>query len=319
MDHENREKTTLFVVGCPRSGTTWVQLLLSQHPRVATAPETQIFAYYLDFFRKQWLWEREGPGGKRHGGAGLNRLLDDEEFDDLCRGTARFVLEKIAARNPDGTVVVEKSPRHALQAAWIARLFPDARFLHVVRDPRDTAASLFAAGAAWAPWAPRNPTDAAALWRDCVTGAREVSGDDTRYRELRYEDVRAEPVERLQGVLDWLGLPADRSLCEDAVERCRLDRLQQNVSGDSAPIPNRKSPDGFFRRGVVGGWQDELSAWKVRIIEDHCADLMDDIGYERVSGASSIPLARVRDGLHRALSRLHGGLDWRVERLIRRV
>ncbi|MFV1985841.1 MAG: sulfotransferase [Gemmatimonadota bacterium] len=319
MNGEFGKSTTVFIVGCPRSGTTWIQLLLAHHPLVATAPETQIFAYYLESFKKQWLWEQEGAGGKRHGGAGLNRLLSEEEFDDLCRETANFVLEKIASRNPDGRVVVEKSPRHALQAAWISRLLPDARFLHVVRDPRDTAASLLAAGASWAPWAPRNPTGAGKLWLECVEGARQVGGDDVTYRELRYEDVRKDPVVAVQGVFDWLGLPDDRELCEHAVEQCRLDRLQENVSGDSLPIPNRKSPIGFFRRGVVGGWQDELSGWKVRVIEDICGPLMDEYGYERAATSSSFPIATVRRGLHEGLTRLHGGLDWRIKRLIRRI
>lgn len=310
-------KTTLFIVGCPRSGTTWVQLLLAQHPLVATAPETQIFAYYLDGFRKQWNWEREGPGGKRYGGAGLSRLLSEDEFDDLCRGAAAFVLDRIAEANPEGRVVIEKSPRHALQADWIHRLFPDARFLHVVRDPRDTAASLFAAGASWAPWAPRNPTDAATLWRDHVEAARCVADSET-FLELRYEALREDPVSRLGELYHWLDLPADRETCEHAVERCRLARMREGGSGDQ-PIPTGISPAGFFRRGVVGGWVDELAGWQVRVIEDICGSLMDELGYERVGSAASAPLARIRRTLHTGLSRFRGALDWRLARLIRRV
>ncbi|HEY0304235.1 MAG TPA: sulfotransferase, partial [Longimicrobiales bacterium] len=120
----------LFIVGCPRSGTTWMQLLLAQHPSIATAPETQIFAYYLEPMRKQWAQERAGAG--RNGSAGLSRLLSDAEFEELCRTSAEFVLEKIRQRNPAAAVVAEKSPKHALQADFIQRLFPDAYFLHVV-------------------------------------------------------------------------------------------------------------------------------------------------------------------------------------------
>jgi len=311
------ERTTLFVVGCPRSGTTWIQLLLSQHPLVATAPETQIFAYYLDHFRKQWTWEREGPGGTRYGVAGLNRLLSEEEFDDLCREAAAFVLEKIAGTNPAGRVVVEKSPRHALQAEWIQRLFPDARFLHVIRDPRDTAASLFAAGASWAPWAPRNPTGAAVLWRDHVEAARRLAGRDT-YLEVQYEAVREDPVGRLGDLYRWLALPADRALCERAVEQCRLARMQEGAPA-SQPTPNERPPTGFFRRGVVGGWAEELSGWRVRAIEDICGSLMDELGYARAGSKASAPLARFRRSLHMGLSRFRGAIHWRLGRLIRRV
>jgi hypothetical protein len=123
----------------------------------------------------------------------------------------------------------------------------------------------------------------------------------------------------LLSLFAWLDLPADRDLCELAVERCRLDKLRKGVSGDNSPIPNRTSPDGFFRRGVVGGWRDELAPWKVRVIEDVCGSLMEDLGYELVAPATSAPLARARRSLHDALERLHGGLDWRLRRLIKRI
>lgn len=311
--------STVFVVGCPRSGTTWIQLLLARHPLVATAPETQIFAYYLDWFRKQWEWEQEGPDGRRHGPAGLSRLLSAAEFDELCRGPAEFVLERIHRRNPGARVIVEKSPRHALRAAWIARLLPDARFLHLIRDPRDTAASLLAAGAGWASWAPRNPTGAATLWRECVEGARQVAGDDWRYREARYEEFREDPARELGTLFDWLDLPAGREFCERTVEECRLDRLRQGASGDAALTPTRTSPEGFFRRGEVGGWRDELPGWKVRIIEDICGPVMDELGYDRVGSTASVPLARIRGGLSRGVGRALDALEWRLRRLANRI
>src|SRR6185503_12343835 len=220
------ESRVLFVVGCPRSGTTWVQLLLAQHPEVATAPETQIFAYYLDHFRRQWRHEHEGPGRLHQGQAGLSRLLSEDEFIDLCRQTASVVIEKIAARRAGAKVVVEKSPRHALEAEFIQRVFENAYFLHVVRDPRDTAASLLAAGRSWAPWAPKNAIGAARLWNACVEGARKVSSNP-RYREVRYESLRADGAAELESILAWLGIPLDCAACARAVHACELKQLQK--------------------------------------------------------------------------------------------
>ncbi len=311
--------THLFVLGCPRSGTTWVQLLLSKHPGVATAPETQVFAYYLDWFRKQWEWERRDREGDTQEAAGLSRLLSGDEFDDLCRGVAEFVLDRIEAGNPGAAVVVEKSPRHALHVEWIRRLLPRARFLHVIRDPRDAAASLFAAGATWAPWAPLNPTDAARLWHDHVSSARRLREETGVYREVRYEDVRADAVGELEAMFAWLELPADRRLCERAVEACRLEKLQKVTSGHDIPIPGRASPSGFFRKGRVGGWRSELRAWQVGVIESVCGELMDELGYERASGPRPGPLIRFRMGLHGALARVREGLDWRLRRIVRRI
>lgn len=140
-----RDAQYVFIIGCPRSGTTWLQLLLSQHPNVATVPETQIFAFYLARLKQQWEYEHRAERVAAAGKAGLSRVLSQERFDALCRDMAKGVLDEIAARNPEATHVLEKSPSNALYASWIQRMFPTARFVHVIRDPRDTVASLMAA------------------------------------------------------------------------------------------------------------------------------------------------------------------------------
>lgn len=304
----------LFIMGCPRSGTTWMQLLLAQHPLVATAPETQIFAYYLDHFRRQWQHEHDGPGRAHQGRAGLSRLLSEDEFLELCQGTAERVLEKIGARNPEAQVIAEKSPRHALEAAFIERVFPDALFLHVVRDPRDTAASLLAAGRDWAPWAPKSAIGAAKLWNSCVEGGRRVAGSP-RYREVRYEDLTENTAGELAGILDWLGIPLAPADCEAAVHACALSRLAKQTGGDGLPIPGEKSPTGFFRNGTSGGWRAELSGTDVRVIEQLCGPLMDELGYERVAGGRR----SLRIPLHKAIVRLREGIDWQLEKMVRSI
>ncbi|MGH7574075.1 MAG: sulfotransferase family protein, partial [Longimicrobiales bacterium] len=229
MAHPAEAPRKVFIVGCPRSGTTWLQLLLSKHPQVATAPETQIVAFYLVHFLKQWEHEHNGPTAKHQGRAGLSRVLSEDEFHGLCRDVILCVLEKIAAQTPGATHVVEKSPGHAVHAQWIHRLLPDARFLHVVRDPRDTVASLLAASRTWGgDWAPHNPIDAARLWRRHVSEARGIARDSPQaYREVRYESLRAQPVDELASVACWLGLAWPRADCEAAVAACELDKLNK--------------------------------------------------------------------------------------------
>lgn len=308
----------LFVVGCPRSGTTWLQLLLDHHPRVVTAPETQIFAYYLDGFRRQWRHEHEGPGRAYQGNAGLSRLLSQEEFDDLCRLTASAVLRKIALRDTGADLVVEKSPKHALQADFIRRLYPEACFIHVVRDPRDTVASLLAAGRSWGRgWAPKCAVDAARLWIEHVRAARSVREPSDRYREVRFESLKSDAARTLQGIFDWLGLHADRERCEAAARACELSRLRRNARRARMPVPGERSPAGFFRKGTVGGWRDDLSAADLRVVEFICRETMIDLGYEPVLRERRSPPLALR--LHDAIQRVRESVDWQLERLLRRV
>lgn len=312
---------TLFVVGCPRSGTTWVQLLLDGSPEVVTAPETQIFAYYLDGFRRQWVEEHDGPNTRLQGRAGLSRLLSDEEFRELCARTARFVLDRIHAGAPEATVVVEKSPRHAVLMPWILDVLPDAWVLHVMRDPRDTAASLLDAGRSWATWAPRNPIDAGRLWKAQVEGARRAAASTDRYREVRYEALRERPAEELAGILEWLELPADPETCRRSVEACELERLKKRGGDgggeDGLPVPGERSPRGFFGRGSVGGWTRRLSRGQARLVEAVCHDTMVELGYEPELVTGERRLARIV--AHDALRRVRGAVDWRLQRLLNRI
>lgn len=312
------EYKKLFIIGCPRSGTTWLQLLLAQHPRVATAPETQIFAYYLEHFLRQWQHEHEGPGRKHQGQAGLSRLLSQEEFEALCRTSARTVLDKIAARNPGAEVIVEKSPKHALQAEFIHQIFSDAYFLHLVRDPRDTAASLLAAGRSWgAGWAPKSVIHAARMWHAHVERARAVSAHTERFLEVRYEALRNEPAGELHRILEWLGIPLPLEECDTAAAACEFGALQKETDGSRLPLPGERSPEGFFRKGKVGGWTDDLSASDIRVIDHLCAEPMRDTGYEPVSRGWERRPGRII--AHDVLFRLRESVDWQLQRLLYRI
>ncbi len=312
------DQKKLFIIGCPRSGTTWCQLLLSQHSAVATAPETQIFAYYLVHFQNQWRHEHESEGNTLQGRAGLSRLLSSEEFEELCRMNAQSVLDRITALNPDSTVTAEKSPKHALQADFIQRLFPDAYFLNVIRDPRDTVASLLAAGRSWGKgWAPKNAIGAARMWRDHVESARRVDNSTGRYREVRYESLRRDAVGELEEILCWLEIPKPAEECRAMVNSCELNKLQTGAIGKEMPIPGNRSPRGFFRNGTVGGWRDDLTAEEVRVIEYLCGPTMRETGYETMGPQSSRPPLRI--SLHDGLQRIRESIDWQLEKLLYRI
>lgn len=309
---------SVFVVGCPRSGTTWVQLLLQQHPDVVTAPETQVFAFYLDRLRRQWSQEHGGPGAEHQGRAGLCRLLSDEEFDDLCRTVAKLVLLKIFERDPSVSTVVEKSPKHALFVSWIHRLFPHAFFLHVIRDPRDAVASMLAAGETWgAGWAPKSVVDASRRWCANVESAMEGRDLGDRYLEVRFEDLKEDAAGQLSRIHGWLDLETDRAMCDAAAEACSLSRLKKADPSDDVPLPGERSPEDFFRKGESGSWRSDLTGSQARVVEHLCGALMETLGYQGVMTERSTTRFRVL--LHDGVRRIREALDWQLERLQRRL
>ena len=133
-------KRIVFLVGGPRSGTTWLQLLLSRSPRIATANETHLFTGYTRSLFSAWKHHQRNARA-----LGLHHLMSEEEYLDLVRNFACKVMLRILDKKPEADVILEKTPDHILHWSNILKIFPDAHFLHIVSDPRSVVSSLCAA------------------------------------------------------------------------------------------------------------------------------------------------------------------------------
>ena len=194
----------------------------------------------------------------------------------------------------------------------ILRVFPDAYFLHVVRDPRSVFCSHRSAAKSWADPTrfSHDPISVGEEWLSDVGRARRIAEATPRYHEVRYESLRREPVKGLAAILRWLELPFDEALCERAVAACSLDKLRQ---GDHAP-------KGFFRKGEVAGWRAEMSAREVRALEWVAGPLMRELGYEPVTPPGAPTPLGVRWRLaRRALGARFARWAWESKSPLRRT
>jgi LPS sulfotransferase NodH len=217
-----------FIVGAPRSGTTWLQQLLYVHPGLATGGESHLFCEGLPAVFANF----DHPDGMSH----LSTWVARAEL----LGAARAFCDRIfdtqrAATRPEARLVLEKTPNHRLQAALQAQLYPDARYVHIVRDGRDATASqreLWAAATDEFADADRN----ADAWGRAVRDVREHFGG-LAYLELRYEDVMADTPAALARIFSHLGLEHDAALCETAA---RFGRAPVHTSPQSPNVGVRK-------------------------------------------------------------------------------
>jgi hypothetical protein len=151
----------IFIVGCPRSGTTLVQAMLVRHPAVLTLPETAFFEHLYGEIRWRWgdrdarpprrrFRQRMGFAHKRAYVAldALQRRLACEAKRlhwPLRTGSCvrRFVDLLDTCTQAEGrTAWIEKTPYHLLYIPEIEHHVPDARFVHVIRPGEDVLASI---------------------------------------------------------------------------------------------------------------------------------------------------------------------------------
>ena len=243
----------VFIVGSPRSGTTWLQAMLASHPCVATGPETAFFKT-VSAMEASFLEKVPRP-------AGLAQYLTREEFYAALADLFHHATSKVPAPEGPCRYFVEKTPEHCYFAPLILRCLPGARFIHLLRDGRHVVASLLRAGREWDNRSPAGSAAVAAeVWGRSVRAARQIPAllpDPEDYREVRYEDLRCAPHEQLQRLLIWLGLPADSSLVEAVVARNELEKVRQSHGFDAIrrPGPGGASagaePEGFFGSGAI--------------------------------------------------------------------
>ncbi|HET9733594.1 MAG TPA: sulfotransferase [Acidimicrobiales bacterium] len=261
----------VFVVGAPRSGTTWIQNMLGSHPSICAPPEIGLFHTYLSPLDSRWSHEtaaQRRPNARRRG---LPAVLARQEFVDLLRQVAVGVYESARRCKPAASVLIDKEPTNTPHMQLIAEIFPEARFVHLLRDGRDVAASLVAAHEGWAhDWAPGNVADAARCWKDHVGWARDGRRTGLPFLEVRYEDLLASPVESLLALFDFLGVDGDAEVATAMIEEHAFARDKERGT----------EPPGFHRSGTVGSWVDHWTAFQRASFDRTAGRLLLEVGYE---------------------------------------
>jgi Sulfotransferase family len=188
---------------------------------------------------------------------------------------AELAAEAHALADP---VVLIKEPNGSHGAELVMSLLPAARLLFVVRDGRDVVDSLLDAERSWAAAAGPAPDRIASVRRhawhwltftSAVQRAYESRPPELRYI-VRYEDLRASPVESLRPILGWLGLRDDEARARDAVDANAFESLPGFMKG--AGTPRRAATPGLWRTNLSPPEQDAMR----EIIGDKLAEL----GYE---------------------------------------
>ncbi|MGH2967789.1 MAG: sulfotransferase family protein [Solirubrobacteraceae bacterium] len=281
----------LFVVGCPRSGTTLLQRMLDAHPLLAVSNDPHFipFAPGVRDGRDppvtpelvDWLL-----GYRTFGRLGLG-----EQHVRAAAADASTYRQFVAAlydafgAERGKPLAGEKTPRYVRYLPLLHALFPGARIVHLLRDGRDVTLSTLE----WARpdrgpgrfrlWSEHPVAVCALSWRwHVTTGRRDGAGLGGLYAEVRYEELVTAPEPALRRIADHLDLPFSDRMLSFHVGRERDDPGLSAKDAWRPPTPGLRD------------WRTELAPDDLELFEALAGDLLSRLGYERAFPAVSPPV-----------------------------
>ena len=273
----------LFVVGCPRSGTTLLQRMLDSHPNLAVANDShfvpravarsgaegdvpltdELVDRVLRYHRFRRLGVSEADGR-----AAATRAKTYAEFvSELYSEHARLHGKELAG---------EKTPDYVRHLPILHALFPRARVIHIVRDGRDVALSTLQ----WATeekgpgkftlWREEPVAVCALWWRWQVESGRREGArlGSELYREVRYEDLVADPEATLRSLADFLDLPFAPEMVSFYAGKTKSDA---KLSAKSAWLPATPG---------LRDWRRDMAPRDLELFEAIAGDFLSELRCE---------------------------------------
>jgi hypothetical protein len=278
----------VFIVGCPRSGTTLFRHIISAHPALTITPE----AHWIPlFFEEKRGLTAEGMITPQF----VDRLLEHPKFalfrlpaDEVrtlaengpAQSYASFLTRifDLYGQKQGKALVGNKTPDAARKIYLLHALWPEARFVHLIRDGRNVALSLMT----WSRVAQKrpgtfstwkdDPVSTAGMWwelnvRRGREGARLL--DPAMYHEVRYESLILRPEQECRALCAFLGLPFHDSML----------RHQDTKPGVGPKVTAKR--DWQPITAGMRDWRSDMTPEQVERFEAAVGDLLDELGYPR--------------------------------------
>jgi len=264
-----KNSSPVFIIGCQRSGTSFLFRLINRYLSIGFGRDNghfirlkKMLPYYGNLDNRDNLVRliKDIHGipefAKRFNGLEIN-------IDDFIENLEEYTYPEIVRRYYAEWAMYKgtmrwggKTPDYTFHSEELYDLFPDGKYLHIYRDGRDVALSLFRQN-----WGPQNAFVAAGYWEKRVQAGRKFGAklSKSSFMEMRYEDLLGNPELEFVRILDFIEYDVDR---EGLLRHFRTDI------------------DDFFMRNNYDKWKTKMSGIEKRAFEMSAGRLLKDLNYE---------------------------------------
>lgn len=285
----------IFVIGCPRSGTTLLTLMLSSHARLTIPPETRFLVP---------VWRKLLRFGDLTDPANRARLADElvrtrgTKFKHLrlepdvvhqsivdgapTIGSAIGAVYRAYAQSQGKPRWGDKQPTYYRNVELLRAMWPDAQFIHLVRDGRDCVASLKRMR-----WWKHGTIVATATWVHSVDCARRAQQrlPASAFTEIRYEDLVSDYPTVLPKLCDFLGEDFDEAML-------RPQKLARQLPGKQRRKWHWRTAK-YIGPRRVGTHTELLTPREAALVERVAGPRLRALGYEVPDSPPRVPATDV--------------------------
>jgi len=291
--HPTLPKGPVFIVGAPRSGTTLLQYMLRSHPGLSlpTGESHFVIALYRNATAYGDLSQPDNVRAvlramEAQSAEFLHTDLHGMKFDAEAltqelvaegRRTMRDLVTALFERNAAGEGKPrwgDKTPYYVLHIPKLLEWWPDAQIIHVIRDGRDVALSMFGRRHDFRAY---NTYHAARQWEQYVEAGLEHGRRLAveQYLELRYEDMIGDQRAALQRICGFLG-----EVYSDDLMEYRKPRGPGKTPMLQKPVQSSNKDK----------WKQEMTPRQIRVFESAAGETLRKCGYALTTPATRLPL-----------------------------
>lgn len=268
----------VFVVGCQRSGSTLLGSMLGGHSDIICAPESHFIvdlmpsldprhpvdlAEVIDKVDQHWrfrLWEYD-LGSERP---------DSASLEPVYANAIHWLMKRYGAAHDraDAKIWVDHQPGHVRFVWRLKQHFPEAKFIHIVRDGRAVAASLMPLD-----WGPNEILSATRFWmRRVVQGyAAGAYLGPNDLMHVRFEDLVSDPEATMAQISQFVGVDFESGMLTSS--GLKLPKFTHNHHKLVGSNPAKDRTD---------AWRNKLTQREIEIFEGITCDLLPILGYEPI-------------------------------------
>ena len=302
MNTEDLSKIPIFfILGRPRSGTTLLTQLFNAHPNVRIAPELPIMLFLYQRFKKVKNWDEATIRSfvdhifyySKFSVRRVENLKLDKEFiiSELLKykeiGSIQLFLKSMdyyaySVYTKEETLWIgDKNPIYSIYIDRLRKIFPDAKFICIIRDYRDNFISIRKLAEKEIAVEAPSLTLQVARWRYFVRlflDCKRCYPD--KYYILRYEDLVTEQEKTVRSLCDFLGIAYDPSVFEFYQKKEEVMEIFSNTIWEKFH-ENLLNPVNTSRMNT---WQDKLTSQQVRMADQIAGRYADKLSYKREKG-----------------------------------